>query len=66
MEGTFSELMAMLDERQHMAVTAPDGRVCVMAGAGTGKTRVLTMRIAWLIWVAGCGGATYGRHHVHQ
>lgn len=38
-----------LDDEQLTAVTAPRGPVCVLAGAGTGKTRTITRRVAHLV-----------------
>src|SRR5688572_822195 len=42
-------LLADLTARQRRAVTYGDGPLLIVAGAGTGKTTVITRRIAWLI-----------------
>ncbi|MCQ4623897.1 ATP-dependent DNA helicase UvrD2 [Corynebacterium sp. CCUG 70398] len=44
-----SQLETQLDPDQLVAATAPRGPVCILAGAGTGKTRTITYRIAHLI-----------------
>jgi DNA helicase-2/ATP-dependent DNA helicase PcrA len=42
-------LLENLNPEQLAAVTLPDQAALILAGAGSGKTRVLTTRIAWLI-----------------
>ena len=44
-----SDLLAKLNPPQLQAVTLPAVHALILAGAGSGKTRVLTTRIAWLI-----------------
>ncbi len=48
-ESGLESLLAGLNPEQKRAVTHGDGPLLVVAGAGTGKTQVITRRIAWLI-----------------
>ena len=44
-----TDLLETLNPVQREAVTHPGGPLLIVAGAGSGKTRVLTSRVAWLI-----------------
>jgi DNA helicase-2/ATP-dependent DNA helicase PcrA len=48
-----TEIINPLNDAQRQAVTAPSQAMLVLAGAGSGKTRVLVHRIAWQIQVEG-------------
>jgi len=48
-DTALSPLLATLNPEQSAAVTLPAEHALILAGAGSGKTRVLTTRIAWLL-----------------
>ena len=44
------DILRGLDPEQHAVAASPTGPMCVLAGAGTGKTRAITHRIAYGVW----------------
>ena len=58
-KDTMTDIFEGLNSRQREAVTATEGRIRVVAGAGTGKTKALTHRYAYLVNVLGIDPATF-------
>ena len=64
--GGWSDLLSSLNPMQQHAVLHGDGPLLILAGAGSGKTRTLTHRVAHLIGDARRRAVAHPRRHLHQ
>lgn len=60
------DYLSTLNERQLDAVTTTEGYVRIIAGAGTGKTKALTHRYAYLVNELGISTSNYIVCHIYE